>query len=306
MKCIYPAALAALLFKAYPSNGQTAPATQVYQSPINFRRNSISMDPPSGYWLQLQHWRCDRRWILLHGWLCCSWLCQRCPFSCWCSEFSDAKDTGIATTKGWLLSDTCSKLRRDDPPVQEFLVFDTVTMTYLLGNTGVSLYTLNEEESEGYTGEICKYEEVDGEDGSTTATTITEGTADTANEGEEVATAATDGEATEPSPAGSRHLKKMARLANFVLHMEMRLHLRKAECHCVGRQHLLLTPYTELNSIPTFLCDRAAREDVIFITIDMSESISAERLCVVCDFRIWDESAVACDDTFLWRWALLF
>ncbi|KAK1739634.1 hypothetical protein QTG54_009393 [Skeletonema marinoi] len=175
---------------------------------------------------------------------------------------SDAKDTGIATTKGWLLSDTCSKLRRDDPPVQEFLVFDTVTMTYLLGNTGVSLYTLNEEESEGckgymisfgiiitgygggeqfteatpfrdqfnstigctfdtcrYTGEICKYEEVDGEDGSTTATTITEGTADTANEGEEVATAATDGEATEPSPAGSRHLKKMARLANFVLHM---------------------------------------------------------------------------------------
>jgi len=70
-----------------------------------------------------------------------------------------------------------------------------------------------------YAGEICKYEEVDGEDGSTTATTITEGTADTANEGEEVATAATDGEATEPSPAGSRHLKKMARLANFVLHM---------------------------------------------------------------------------------------
>ena len=70
-----------------------------------------------------------------------------------------------------------------------------------------------------YAGEICKYEEVDGEDGSTTATTITEGT-DTANEdeGEEVATAATD-EATEPSPAGSRRLKKMTRLANFVLHM---------------------------------------------------------------------------------------
>ena len=39
-----------------------------------------------GYCLQLQHWRCDGRWILLHGWLWSSWLCQRCPFSCWCSE----------------------------------------------------------------------------------------------------------------------------------------------------------------------------------------------------------------------------
>eukprot|EP00984_Skeletonema_dohrnii_P014327 scaffold5999_cov114-Skeletonema_dohrnii-CCMP3373.AAC.9 len=299
MKCIYPTALAALLFKADPTNGQTAP-------PKCNKVQSISGEIRSQWILKGEplppHWaahfnttncdagpagtayNCNIGDVTGVGYYYTGGSDQAGYANDVLSAVgvqSDAKDIFIAPTKGWFLSDTCSKLRGDDPPVQEFLVFDTVGMNYLIPtgvqlpdewneyphyaedprrNTGVSLYTLNEEESEGckgymvsfgiiitgygggeqfteatpfrdpwfnstigctydtckYAGEICKYEEVDGEDGSTTATTITEGT-DTVNE-EEVATAATD-EATEPSPAGSRRLKKMTRLANFVLHM---------------------------------------------------------------------------------------
>ena len=88
---------------------------------------------------------------------------------------SDAEDIFMAPTKGAFLSDICSKLRGDDPIQQEFLLFDTVGMnvnlptgvslegTVLEGqppyyaedgrrSTGVTLYTLNEEESEGCKG----------------------------------------------------------------------------------------------------------------------------------------------------------
>jgi len=192
---------------------------------------------------------------------------------------SDAKDIFMTPTKGAFLSDICSKLRGDDPIQQEFLLFDTVGMianlptgvslegTQLEGqypyyaedgrrSTGVTLYTLNEEESKGckgymisfgmiitgyaageqfteatpyrdpffnntvgcqydtckYVGEICKYEDIEGNDNvaeeadaDSTVETVAEEDAETVVE--------------EPSPAGSRRLKKVARLVNFVLHM---------------------------------------------------------------------------------------
>jgi hypothetical protein len=75
----------------------------------------------------------------------------------------------ISPTKGWFLSDTCSKIRGDDPPIREFLVFDTVGINYSSStgvpvseypyyaedgsaSNGVSLYVLNEEESRGCEG----------------------------------------------------------------------------------------------------------------------------------------------------------
>lgn len=186
---------------------------------------------------------------------------------------SDADSIFMMPTKGLILSDTCSKLRGDDPIQQELLVFDTVglsstdsTGVSLVGtplegtypyfaedgrqSTGVTLYTLNEEESKGckgykisfgmiitayaggeqlteatpyrdpwfndtvgcqyehckYTGAICKYEDVaeEAEVGSTVETTAEDDV-------EKVV--------EEPSLAGSRRLKKAARLVNFALHM---------------------------------------------------------------------------------------
>ncbi len=93
---------------------------------------------------------------------------------------SDAKDIFITPTKGAVLSDVCSQLRGDDPLQQELLIFDTVGMffnpstgvsavgTPLEGqypyyledgrrSNGVTLYTLNEEESKGCKGYMISF-----------------------------------------------------------------------------------------------------------------------------------------------------
>ena len=191
---------------------------------------------------------------------------------------SGAKDIFVTPTKGTFLSDTCSKLRGDDPIQQEYLVFDTVGMffnppsgknyegTVLEGEypyyapdgrqtTGVTLYTLNTEESKGckgymisfgmiitayaggdqfteatpyldpwfgttvgcqydtckYTGEICKYEDDAAKKVNTDTTVDT--TVESMAEGDP------EEAAEEPSPAGSRRLKKLTRIVNFALHM---------------------------------------------------------------------------------------
>eukprot|EP00986_Skeletonema_menzelii_P003998 scaffold1314_cov145-Skeletonema_menzelii.AAC.12 len=63
-----------------------------------------------------------------------------------------------------------------------------------------------------YIGEICKYEDIEGNDN----------VAEEADADSTVETAAEEDAETvveEPSPAGSRRLKKVARLVNFALHM---------------------------------------------------------------------------------------
>ncbi len=61
-----------------------------------------------------------------------------------------------------------------------------------------------------YTGEICKYED-DAAEEVNTDTTLDTTVETTVGDAEEVV--------EEPSPAGSRRLKKLTRIVNFALHM---------------------------------------------------------------------------------------
>mmetsp|Transcript_28403 Transcript_28403/g.63661 ORF Transcript_28403/g.63661 Transcript_28403/m.63661 type:complete len:227 (+) Transcript_28403:229-909(+) len=79
------------------------------------------------------------------------------------SYYMDAGPIEIYQSEGWVLSDVCSKLNGDRPPVVEKLVFDTLAVqttaptgsdTYKdpLRNIGTSVYLMNEEKSEGCDG----------------------------------------------------------------------------------------------------------------------------------------------------------